>query len=58
MSTWWYVTLFKCPDCGATWEEYDHTGGNYDSGHSGPRTVSARCEECLDTHEYQERDAQ
>ena len=46
MSTWWYITLFRCPDCNTTWEEYDSSGSSYDSGCSGPRTVSARCEEC------------
>jgi hypothetical protein len=46
MAKWWYVTLFRCPDCNTTWEEYDHTGSNYDSGCSGPRVVEERCEEC------------
>lgn len=44
MSTFWYWTFFRCPDCGAAWKEYDARGSNYDGG--AQRTVSERCQEC------------
>lgn len=45
-SKWWYQTRFRCPTCKKTWEEYDVTGGNYDSG-TAPHTVAQKCEECM-----------
>jgi hypothetical protein len=56
MARWWYYTLYKCPECGRTWETYDPTGGNYDSGPSGPVTHVEECEDCFDERCRQDRE--
>ncbi len=43
---WCYYVVHKCPDCGRTWEEYDASGGSWDSGLSSSPVVEDRCEEC------------
>jgi hypothetical protein len=51
MSRWWYYTLYRCPECGEPWEEYDPRGTNYDSGYSGPvPTQTKLCYECADAY--------
>ncbi len=46
MSRWWYYTIYKCPDCGAKREEYDHTAPWCDSGLSSCPVIEQWCEEC------------
>jgi hypothetical protein len=44
---WCYHILHKCPTCGQTWDEYDHTGSGWDSGlHSSP-VIKEECNECF-----------
>lgn len=46
MSEWWYHCIHKCPDCGATYDEYLPDGSAYDSGFSSSPVVRERCPEC------------
>lgn len=48
MSNWWYYTIYRCPDCGKTREEYDATAPNYDSGLSSSPVIDEFCDECFD----------
>ncbi len=48
MAEWWYITIHRCPDCGASYERYDHTAPWYDSGLSTAPIVDEYCTECWD----------
>lgn len=50
MAKFWYYTIHKCPDCGATYDEYDHTAPWCDSGLSSSPVVTERCPDCWDEH--------
>ena len=47
MSKWWYITIYRCPDCKAEYERYDHTAPWYDSGLSTCPVIEEFCAECL-----------
>jgi len=50
MAKFWYYTIHKCPDCGATYDEYDHTAPWCDSGLSSSPVVKERCPDCWEEH--------
>ena len=54
MPAWYYYTIYKCPDCGATYEQYDHTAPWCDSGLTSPPVIEQRCDECFE--EVQKQD--
>ncbi len=48
MAEWWYHVIHICPTCKATWDEYDPSGGGYDSGSNSCPRVVEECTECAE----------
>lgn len=50
MAKWWYWTVYRCPDCGATRDEYDASAPWCDSGLSSCPIIDELCDECWEAH--------